>query len=214
MVIDTVAGPEKAVAATKTYTAQLAAIAMLSAAMHGDAAQRDWLGQLPDMVSDTLALEDTIKDAATRYRYMTECVVLGRGYNYATAYEWSLKLKELSYVIAAPYSSADFQHGPVAIASQGFPIFAVVPSGEVAFDIIKLLTDLVQNQKVELLAVSNEGMALALANTPLQLPNRLPEWLSPIPAIVPAQLLCYHLTKAKGFDTEGPRGLTKVTMTW
>ena len=214
MVIDTVAGPETAVAATKTYTTQLTAIAMLSAALSGNAEHRDWLAQLPEMVNDTLALDETIKEAATRYRYMSECVVLGRGFNYSTAYEWSLKLKELSYVVAEPYSSADFQHGPVALASQGFPIFAIVPGGEIAHDVIRLLTDLVQEQKVELLAISNEDAVLALANTPLQLPNRLPEWLSPIPAIVPAQLLCYHLTRAKGFDTEGPRGLTKVTMTW
>jgi glucosamine--fructose-6-phosphate aminotransferase (isomerizing) len=214
MVIDTVAGPETAVAATKTYTTQLTAIAMFSAALSGNAERQDWLAQLPEMVADTLSLDETIKEAAPRYRYMSECVVLGRGFNYATAYEWSLKLKELSYVVAEPYSSADFQHGPVALASQGFPIFAVVPGGEIAHDVIRLLTDLVQEQKVELLAISNEGLVLALANTPLQLPNRLPEWLSPIPAIVPAQLLCYHLTKAKGFDTEGPRGLTKVTMTW
>ena len=214
MVIDTVAGPEKAVAATKTYTAQLTAIAMLSVALSENAEHRDWLARLPEMVDDTLALDETIKEASTRFRYMTECVVLGRGFNYATAYEWSLKLKELAYVVAEPYSSADFQHGPVALASQGFPIFAVVPGGEISHDVIRLLTDLVQEQKVELLVISNEGMALALANTPLRLPNRLPEWLSPIPAIVPAQLLCYHLTRAKGFDTEGPRGLTKVTMTW
>jgi glucosamine--fructose-6-phosphate aminotransferase (isomerizing) len=214
LVIDTVAGPEKAVAATKTYTAQLTAIAMLSAALSGNAEQRDWIKELPEMVGDTLTLDESIKDAANRYRYMTKCVVLGRGFNYATAYEWSLKLKELAYVLAEPYSSADFQHGPVALASQGFPIFAIVPGGEISFELTKLLTDLVQNQKVELLAISNEGMVLALAHTPLQLPNRLPEWLSPIPAIVPAQLLCYHLTRAKGFDTEGPRGLTKVTMTW
>ena len=214
MVVETMAGPEKAVAATKTYTAQLTAIAMLSAALSGNAEQKEWLGRLPEMVSDTLALDDTIRDAAIRYRYMTECVVLGRGFNYATAYEWSLKLKELAYVVAEPYSSADFQHGPVALASHGFPIFAVVPGGAISHDVINLLTDLAQNQKVELLAISNEDSALALADTPLQLSSRLPEWLSPIPAIVPAQLLCYHLTRAKGFDTEGPRGLTKVTMTW
>jgi glucosamine--fructose-6-phosphate aminotransferase (isomerizing) len=76
------------------------------------------------------------------------------------------------------------------------------------------VTQLVQEQKVELLAISNEASVLALANTPLQLPDRLPEWLSPIPAIVPAQLFCYHLTRAKGYNTEGPRGLSKVTMTW
>jgi glucosamine--fructose-6-phosphate aminotransferase (isomerizing) len=214
LVIETVAGPENAVAATKTYTTQLVAIAMLSTALTGDAEHREWLGRLPSLVEDTLALDETIKDASARYRYMTQCVVLGRGFNYATAHEWALKLKELAYVLAEPYSSADFQHGPVALTHQGFPVFAVVPSGKIAKDLITLLTELVQDQQVELLVVSNEGSALALANTPVQLPERLPEWVTPIPAIVPAQLFCYHLTRAKGYSTEGPRGLSKVTLTW
>ena len=214
LVIETVAGPENAVAATKTYTNQLVAIAMLSTALTGDAEHREWLGRLPSLVEDTLALDETIKDASARYRYMEQCVVLGRGFNYATAHEWALKLKELAYVLAEPYSSADFQHGPVALAHQGFPVFAVVPSGKIAPDMITLLTELVQDQQVELLVVSNEGSALALANTPLQLPEKLPEWITPIPAIVPAQLFCYHLTRAKGYSTEGPRGLSKVTLTW
>jgi glucosamine--fructose-6-phosphate aminotransferase (isomerizing) len=214
LVIDTVAGPENAVAATKTYTTQLVAIAMLSTALTGDAENREWLGRLPSLVEDTLALDETIKDASARYRYMTQCVVLGRGFNYATAHEWALKLKELAYVLAEPYSSADFQHGPVALAHQGFPVFAVVPSGKIAKDLITLLTELVQDQQVELLVVSNEGSALALANTPVRLPEKLPEWITPIPAIVPAQLFCYHLTRAKGYSTEGPRGLSKVTLTW
>ena len=214
LVIEMVAGPENAVAATKTYTNQLVAIAMLSTALTGDAEHREWLGRLPSLVEDTLALDETIKDASARYRYMEQCVVLGRGFNYATAHEWALKLKELAYVLAEPYSSADFQHGPVALAHQGFPVFAVVPSGKIAPDMITLLTELVQDQQVELLVVSNEGSALALANTPLQLPERLPEWITPIPAIVPAQLFCYHLTRAKGYNTEGPRGLSKVTLTW
>jgi glucosamine--fructose-6-phosphate aminotransferase (isomerizing) len=187
---------------------------MLSVALARDAEQREWLGRLPSLVEDALKLDETIKEAAARYRYMTECVVLGRGYNYATAHEWSLKLKELAYVVAEPYSSADFQHGPVALARQGFPVFAVVPGGTIDQEIIKLLTELVQDEQVELLAISSEGSALALANTPVQLPERLPEWITPIPAIVPAQLFCYHLTRAKGYNTEGPRGLSKVTLTW
>ncbi len=214
LLIDTVAGPEQAVAATKTYTAQLTAIAMLSVALNGDTERREWLGRLPDLVADSLKLDQTIKEASARYRYMTECVVLGRGFNFATAHEWSLKLKELAYVVAEPYSSADFQHGPVALARQGFPVFAVVPGGTIDQEIIKLLTELVQNEQVELLAISSEGSALALANTPLQLPDRLPDWITPIPAIVAAQLFCYHLTRAKGYSTEGPRGLSKVTLTW
>jgi glucosamine--fructose-6-phosphate aminotransferase (isomerizing) len=211
-VLDVCAGPERAVAATKSYTAQLMAIAMLSAALAGDEERWRTLAQLPALVEQVLALDALIRQAAERYRYMQHCVVLGRGYNYATAFEWSLKLKELSYVIAEPYSSADFQHGPVALLDRGFPVFAVAPGGAVFDDALALLRRLVGEKQVELLAISDRDEALALAHTPLRLPA-VPEWASPIVAIVAAQLFCYHVTRAKGFDTEAPRGLNKVTLT-
>jgi glucosamine--fructose-6-phosphate aminotransferase (isomerizing) len=207
------AGPEKAVAATKTYTAQLMAIAMLSVALSGDSSLLADLQRVPTLVQQALALDATIERVAERYRYMQQCVVLGRGYNYATAFEWSLKLKELAYVVAAPYSSADFRHGPVAIVTHGFPVLAVVPGGAVFDDMMALLSTLVRERQVELLALANEEKALALAHTPLRLPSDLPEWLSPLVSIVPAQLFSYHLTRAKGYNTETPRGLSKVTLT-
>jgi glucosamine--fructose-6-phosphate aminotransferase (isomerizing) len=158
LVIDTMAGPELAIAATKTYTTQLVAIAMVSAALSGDAEQQAWLARArPDRGG--AALEDTVAAAAARYRYMSQGVVLGRGYNYATAFEWALKLKELAYVAAEPYSSADFQHGPVALASRGFPVFAVVVAGRMANSIRPLLARLVDEQAVELLAISNDAIA-------------------------------------------------------
>ena len=214
LVIETMAGPEHAVAATKTYTAQLVAIAMLSAELADDAEQARWLGRLPALARQSLEVDGLMATATERYRYMTQCVVLGRGFNYATANEWAIKLKELAYVAAEPYSSADFQHGPVALATQGFPVFAVVPAGEVFDNVMGLLRQLVSEYGVELLTVSNEEEALELAHTPVPLPKDVPEWLSPILAIIPGQLFCYHLTRAKGYDTEQPRGLTKVTLTW
>ena len=213
LVIDTAAGPERAVAATKTYTTQLVAIAMLSAAMGGDPEVRRWLARVPALLDDGLALEGAIAAVAPRYRYMSHCAVLGRGFNYATAFEWALKLKELAYVIAEPYSPADFQHGPMALAHEGFPIFAVVAEGAITASVMELLGRLVASRRVELLTVSNHQPALALSHTALRLPEGVPEWLSPILAIVPAQLFCYHLTRAKGYDTEAPRGLSKVTLT-
>jgi glucosamine--fructose-6-phosphate aminotransferase (isomerizing) len=212
-VFDTKTGPEEAVAATKTYTAQLMAIAMFSVAMDGDEERLVDLERVPDLVQQVLDLDETITRVVERYRYMAQCVVLGRGYNYATAFEWSLKLKELAYVVAAPYSSADFQHGPMAILSHGFPVFAVTPMGAVFVNMMELLSKLASEYKVELLVISNDEHALQLAHTPLRIPEDLPEWLSPIVSIVPAQLFSYHLTRAKGFDTEKPRGLRKVTLT-
>lgn len=214
MVFDTGAGPENAIAATKTYTTQLLSIAMLAAALSGEDNLTDDLERLPGLVKEILTLDENIETAAQRYRYMSQCVVLGRGYNYATAYEWSLKLKELAYIVAEPYSSADFQHGPVAIVSHGFPVLAVAPRGAVFQDLLSLLTKLSRDHQAELLVLSNDSQALELAQTPLELPVDLPEWLSPLVSIVPAQLFCYHLTRAMGYDTEAPRQLSKITRTW
>ncbi|HKH49121.1 MAG TPA: SIS domain-containing protein [Thermoanaerobaculia bacterium] len=216
MVLDLGSGPERAIAATKTYTTQLLSIALLSVAMSGEkrGEEAGTIERVPELVQQALALDGAIEQAAQRYRSMTQCVVLGRGFNYATAAEWSLKLKELTSVVAEPYSSADFRHGPVAILTRGFPVLAVVPDGAVLQDMLALLAPLVEERGVELVAVSNHPQALALAHTPLGLPTELPEWLSPLVGIVPAQLFCYHLACAMGRDPEAPPGLSKVTRTW
>lgn len=207
------AGEEHAVAATKTYTAELLAIAMLSVAGDEDGVRQAQLEKLPGWVEQVLALDEAIAQAALRYRYMQHCVVLGRGYNYATAFEWSLKLKELAYVVAEPYSSADFQHGPIAMVGGGFPAMAVAPSGVVFPDMLALLKKLKEDHRAELLVISDHPDALALATDPIPLPAGIPEWLTPLVSIVAAQLFCYHLTRVKGFDTESPRSLRKVTLT-
>jgi glucosamine--fructose-6-phosphate aminotransferase (isomerizing) len=211
--VDVCAGREAAVAATKTYTAELMAIAMLSAALEGDEERWRELAAVPALVEEVLARGEEIAERAERYRFMEHCVVLGRGFNYATAFEWALKLKELAYVIAEPDSSADFQHGPVAMLERGFPVLAVAPGGAVFKDTLGLLSRLVNERLVELVVISDREEVLSLAHTPLRLPASPPEWLSPIATIVCAQLFCYHLTRAKGFDTEAPRGLRKVTLT-
>ena len=213
IVLDLQAGPENAVAATKTYTAQLMTLAMLSAALKGEAAAWDELAQVAGWVEEVLKLDAFIAEAAQRYRYMQQCVVLGRGYNYATAFEWAIKLKELTYIGAEPYSSADFMHGPIAMINGGFPVLAVVPAGMVYDSMFETMRMLKDELKAELVVISNEPSALKLAEVALPLPSNLPEWLSPIPAIVVGQLFAYHLTRIKGNDTEQPRIIHKVTET-
>lgn len=212
-VIDIAAGPEKAVAATKTYTAELLAMALLSVELADDSTRRAELQQLPIWAQQVLALDEQIAQQAERFRYMEHCVVIGRGFNYATAFEWSLKIKELTYAVAQPYSSADFKHGPIAMVERGFPVFVAAPSGLVLPDMLGLLKNLRETHRVELTVISDNLEALALAQSPIQLPAGIPEWLSPIIAIIPAQLFCYHLTRARGFDTEAPRTIHKVTET-
>jgi glutamine---fructose-6-phosphate transaminase (isomerizing) len=212
-VIDLQVGAERAVAATKTYTAELMAVAMLSAALaNSEQAWRE-LEQAPEWAEQALENEAHISCLAERYRTMSRCVVLGRGYNYATAYEWALKLKELAYIEAQPYSPADFQHGPVAILEQGFPVLAAAPQGEMLASQLSLLEALARDQRVELVVLSNDPAALKLSQAALPLPAGIPEWLSPLAAIIPAQLFCLHLTRARGFDTEKPRNIHKVTET-
>lgn len=213
LVIDTDAGPERAVAATKTYTGQVFAIAMLAAALAPRPEAADELARIPDLVRGVLELDGDTARAAERYLFMERCVVLGRGFDYATAYEWALKLEELTHVLAQPHSSADFRHGPVAMVGRGFPILAVLAKGPVLEGGLELLTALSEERSIEILAISNEPRALALASTPLPLPDDLPEWLSPVVSIVPAQLFCFHLARVKQLDTESPRGLSKVTRT-
>jgi len=212
-VLDIQAGAELAVAATKTYTAELMAIAMLSAAMGENPDRWNELAQAPGWVNEVLEQDHAINQAAQRYRYMEQCVVLGRGYNYATAFEWALKLKELTYVAAEPYSSADFQHGPVAMVARGFPVMAVAPTGYVFDSMLELLTYLKEDLLAELVVIANSAQALAMAQVPLSIPAATPEWLSPVVSIVPAQLFAYHLTLAKGYNPDQPRSISKVTET-
>jgi len=211
--LDICAGPEKAVAATKTYTAELLVLAALSAALSGDEAHKAALWRVPDAVKQALTMEDRVEPIAMAHRAMGQCVVLGRGYNYSTAHEWALKLKELTYVLADPYSAADFQHGPIAIVEPGFPVLAIAPRGAIFTDLLSLLRRLRDEYGAELLVVSDSDEALTLAHAALAIPTDLPEWLTPLVSIIPAQLYCYHLARAKSYDTEAPRHLRKVTLT-
>jgi len=212
-VVNIQAGIEAAVAATKTYTAELMTIAMLSVALQPDAGREQALAAIPGWIRQMLQQEEQIAWIARRYRFMHQCVVLGRGYNYSTAFEWSLKLKELSYVLAEPYSSADFLHGPIAMVERGFPVMAIAPGGSVFPSMLELLSRLRHEQLAELMVISDQSSALALAHSPVSLPDGIPEWLTPLVSIIPAQLFAYYLTREKGFDTEAPRSIRKVTET-
>lgn len=212
-VLDLQAGAEKAVAATKTYTAELMSVAMLSAALGGNKKVWAELAKVSGWMKQTLKQSDMISEASQRYRYIDQAVVLGRGFNYSTAFEWALKMKELTYIIAEPYSSADFAHGPIAMVESGYPVFAVAAKGKVFDSMLQMIRRLRSDISAELVVISNDKRALSLAQVPLTIPADVPEWLSPLVSILPAQLFAYHLTRAKGYDTERPRSIRKVTET-
>jgi glucosamine--fructose-6-phosphate aminotransferase (isomerizing) len=206
------AGPERSVAATKTYTASLLAIALLSAAIADSDSHLQAIDSVPRLIGQVTERADSIIRASERYRYMDACVVVSRGYNYATAYEIALKLKELTYILAEPYSTADFQHGPVALVAKGFPVLAVVAQGPLVDEMTDFLAEL-RGRGAELVMISAHEPALGLAQTPLPLPADIPEWLSPLAAVVPGQMLALGITLAKGYDIDQPRNIHKVTLT-
>ena len=214
-VINLGAGVERSIAATKTYTSALAAIALLSASLRDEPERKAMLQairEMPGAAAQTLGVNQQVGEIVLRYRYMRECVVIGRGYNYATAFELALKLKELTYTMVEPYSSADFLHGPLAVIEHGFPAIVLAPSGAMLPELVDFMRTLRQRQ-AELLVISDEAAALEQAHVPLRLPASSPEWLSPITAILPGQLLAMHLAHLRGYDPDHPRGLRKITET-
>jgi glucosamine--fructose-6-phosphate aminotransferase (isomerizing) len=200
------AGVERSVAATKTYTAELLAVALLASSLSGSRRYAEGLGALPDAVFDTLGVEGAARRAAARLASAARLVVLSRGLNYPTAHEIALKLKELALLDAEALSGADFQHGPIALAGPGLHAVVVSPPGTATeADLASLAAELRRRGSPVLLVGPSERGALPVP--------RFPELLSPILAVVPGQLLAFHAARARGLDPDSPRGLSKVTET-
>jgi glucosamine--fructose-6-phosphate aminotransferase (isomerizing) len=202
LVVPLHAGPERSVAATKTYTASLLAIAMIAA----DVADLDGI---PDAVRGALDAEPMIVDAVQRTGPMPDAVILGRGYNRSTAFEWALKLQEMAYVLANPFSTADFAHGPFAVLEHDFPLLAVVPAGAMADDNLTLVRRARDEGDARITLLTNTDVD----DLPAVYLPMIGEWLSPIMFIVAAQLFTLHAATLAGVDPETPRGLNKVTRT-
>jgi glucosamine--fructose-6-phosphate aminotransferase (isomerizing) len=215
-VLELAAGPELAIAATKTYTTSLLAIARLSLALDPEPAADAALAAIPESVTAALALEPEVEAIASALAAedggFDRTVIVGRGFEYATAREWALKLKELARVFADPYSSADFRHGPIALVQPGIPVLVLAPTGEASEGQLELLRDLAE-RGVETVVASDDEAALALGRWSVPIPAAVPEWLRPIVSIVPAQLFAYHATRARGLDPDAPRYISKVTRT-
>jgi glucosamine--fructose-6-phosphate aminotransferase (isomerizing) len=207
------AGKERSVAATKTYTAQLLLLALLSTFIAGtDKRKRAALQAIPERVAEALGVEQEARALAERLRYLEQCAVVGRGFCYGTAFELALKLAELTYVVAQPYSSADFRHGPIAVVDPGFCVLLLAPGGRVMDDMSQLLDQLVL-RRAEVIAISDHAKMLRRATCRLRTPRGVPEWLAPMTSVIPGQLLALHLCRVKGLPVDQPRGLSKVTRT-
>jgi glucosamine--fructose-6-phosphate aminotransferase (isomerizing) len=213
-VVELGVGAERSVAATKTYTAELAVIALFAAAWSGSVEASAALAAVPRTLEAALALAEAALASAPggAFAAMDRCACIGRGYTLTTAQEVALKLKEVAAVLAVPYSSADFRHGPMAVVGEGDPVLLIMPTGRAFDDMLALAGDL-RERGAALLVLSDAPAVLASADLPLPLPTPAGDWLSPLSAVVPGQVLALRLAEARHMDPDQPRGLRKVTRT-
>jgi len=211
-VISLAAGEEKSVAASKTYTAELMAIATLAAYLKGEQKLVAELNRVSSYAETVLQGAPVVSEIARRFYKHDQLVVVSRGFNYCTTFEIALKIKELAYIAAQAYSSADFLHGPIALLQKGFPVLAVACEG-MAHDKMLELIDELRPLDVELALITNDEALLESTGGAVRLPAGMPEWLSPIISVIPGQLLALNLAIERGYDPDNPRGLRKVTLT-
>jgi glucosamine--fructose-6-phosphate aminotransferase (isomerizing) len=213
-VIELHSRPELAVAATKTYTASLGALLLLSAAISNDRTLRQWLARVPKLIAEALSREAEICAQVERFRYLEDCVVLGRGFNLCTAMELGLKLRETCNIRAQPFAAPDFMHGPIAIVEAGYPVIAIANEGKTLDSVLDVISQ-VRALGAEAVVIGNAAKALKMADVPFPVNRgmRVPEMISPFSSIVAGQILACRLSILKGRDPDHPRGLQKVTIT-
>jgi len=200
------AGPEGAVPATKTFTAQLAAVALVAEALGPVPwSEGDW-ARIPAVVEELLADPAPAARAAEELGEAGELVAIGRGYLMCVALEAALKLREATGVRAEGWSAADFRHGPVTVARGDIPLLAVSASGPAAADVEELAGELARAGTPVMRLADRPGADLPY-------PAGLPEPLCALPATVRAQQLALALALRRGLDPDEPPGLNKVTKT-
>jgi glutamine---fructose-6-phosphate transaminase (isomerizing) len=201
------AGEERSVAATKTYTASIAVLAALVASIAGDRARRSELQGMPEALARQLALGAELDEIVAVAAGWERLAVIGRGADYGTAFEAALKLKELTRIAAEAASPADFLHGPIAMVGDGFPVLGIAPPGPTAAGVRELL-DVVRGRGGDTAVIgkgSGDELRLRLI--------AVPDWLSPLVAVVPAQQLAVGVAERLGVDVDNPFGLEKITRT-
>ncbi len=211
------AGPEIGVASTKAYSSQCCVLAMLSLYfgrlrhMSYETGRRiiDELHTLPGAVQEALACAEQIRDVAKKYVDATTVLYLGRQYNFPTALEGALKLKEISYIHAEGYPAAEMKHGPIALVDEATPSVFIVPNGT-TYDKVMANMEEVRARGGPVIAITShdDPQVRALSDDVIQVPH-VPEFIQPIVTVVPLQLLAYHIALLRGCDVDKPRNLAK-----
>ncbi|MEM3622289.1 MAG: glutamine--fructose-6-phosphate transaminase (isomerizing) [Candidatus Bathyarchaeia archaeon] len=213
-------GPEIGVAATKTFTSQLSVLAQLAlrlAKKRGKVSQdeMDYLAEkmekLPDTVETIIQTqEEKVKQIAKKYKDAKTFFFLGRGISTATAYEGRLKLMEIAYVPAIAFPAGESKHGPISLVEQGFPVVFICPKDETHKTIVGNIMEM-KARGASIIAVMEEGdeEIKNLADDWIEMPKGIPEVLSPIPYVIPLQLLAYYMAVERGHNPDMPRNLAK-----
>lgn len=211
-------GPEIGVASTKAFTGQLAVLIMtaLYLGYKKGTLDRDKylslckdLAAVPDKVATILQLDDQIKALAEKYKDATDCLFLGRGYNFPVALEGALKLKEISYIHAEGYPAAEMKHGPIALVDENLPVVFVATKDSFHEKVVSNMQE-IKARKGKVIAVITEGDTITptLADDVIIIPPA-DEIIAPMLSVIPMQLLAYHIGVAKGYDVDKPRNLAK-----
>jgi glucosamine--fructose-6-phosphate aminotransferase (isomerizing) len=211
------AGPEVGVASTKAFTNQVAVLTMLAlyfgrmrhlSSVTGMRLVRE-LQAMPEMIRRTLACDEQVRAIAARYADARNMLYLGRQYLYPIALEGALKLKEISYIHAEGYPAAEMKHGPIALVDEATPSVFLMSSNGV-YDKVKSNLEEIKARSGPVIAVTTEGdrETAALADDVIYVPA-VPDYLQPLVAVVPLQLLAYHIARLRGCDVDRPRNLAK-----
>ena len=209
-VVQTQAGPEIGVAATKTYVAQLTAIYLLAAVLSKNVELLNELDKVPDFIDEVLLSVDLVKDLSKRYNYASDFFYLGRGYSYPTALEGALKLKEITYIHGEGYAAGELKHGPLALIDEGIPVVVIIPPGD---NYRKTMSNLeeVKSRGANVLAIGsdNDESLKSKADDVISVNSEVKEIIAPLVYIVPLQLIAYCITLEKGHDPDKPKNLAK-----
>ncbi|MCB1316472.1 MAG: glutamine--fructose-6-phosphate transaminase (isomerizing), partial [Leptospiraceae bacterium] len=216
--IDLKAGPEIGVASTKAYTAQLMNLLLYALFLAGvkwilDKDERmrifDEIRRIPDQIDQILSRADVIRQWAADFRETKDFVFLGRSFNYPTALEGALKLKEVSYIHASGYAGGEFKHGPIALITDEVPVVCITPQGEIYEKMISNIEE-VRARKGKIISIHTEGdeKVPGMSDYSFGIPQ-CSELISPILAVIPLQLLAYYVAVERGCEPDQPRNLAK-----
>ena len=211
-------GPEIGVASTKAFTGQVTVLTMLALAIGqirgtvtGEQVKEiaGALYHLPELIEQTLELNDQIKDLSLRFTYAHNFLYLGRGYNYPSALEGALKLKEISYIHAEGYPAAEMKHGPIALIDRSMPTIVIAPHDDMYEKIISNIQQVkARDGYVVAIVTKGDTTISTIADEVIEIPS-VPECLSPIIVSIPLQLIAYHIAIIKKKDVDMPRNLAK-----